>query len=109
MKKPNKARGEVALKIGEHDLILCAEMERLEQFEQATGGVNISQLLFDIRSQKASTLKAGVLSLTVAGDADKAWKSQTGILQFPFIMEALMTALCPEVEEKKPEAEAERP
>ena len=98
MRNANKARGEVPLKVGGVDLILCATMENLDALEQATGGLALLELMERIGSCHGSTLKAGLKSLAVEGDADKAWQGQIGAAQWPVIQLALQQVLVPDLE-----------
>ncbi|KZK76482.1 hypothetical protein PsW64_05211 [Pseudovibrio sp. W64] len=107
MRRANKTRGEVALQLNGYDLILCAEMERLEQLEQACDGRPLGQLVGDLDMMSVSTLKACIGALTIEGDAKQAWESQTGVNYLPLLKEAITAALFPELSEGKGEAEVE--
>lgn len=96
MRKPNKARGEIALTVAGSELILCATMENLDALEQATGGKGISDLIADLTSFKVSTLKAALVSLTIEGDAAAAWSGMVGAGEMPAIQQAIMNALAPD-------------
>lgn len=98
MRRPNKSRGEVAVTVAGVELILCATMENLDKLEQETAGASIAELMRNLGACHKSTLKAGLLSLSVEGDAEKAWSGQTGIVEFPKIQQAVQAALVPDLE-----------
>lgn len=97
MRKPNKTRGEVALKVGGQDLILCATMANLDALEQETGGLGLTDLIAALSSYRFSVLKASLVALTVEGDAEAAWSQMVGAGQMPEIQSAIMAALVPDM------------
>lgn len=99
MRKPNKARGEVGVTVGGRDIILCAEMARLEQMEQATGGQSLTEVFSDVRLLKLSTLKACLSALAIDGDADAAWSGMIGAGEMPKLQKAILAALVPDTED----------
>ncbi|MTH96642.1 hypothetical protein [Roseibium sp. RKSG952] len=108
MRPANKTRGEVALKLGTHDLILCAEMARIEQLEEATGGMNLVALIAALQGRKMSTVKAALICLCIEGDAEKAWSAQfPGVTHVIPAAEAVLAALVPGDEPGEADAGAE--
>ncbi|QFT31815.1 hypothetical protein FIV00_15085 [Labrenzia sp. THAF82] len=97
MRKPNKSRGEVAVTVAGEKLILCATMENLDQLEQVTGGLGLVELMRQIGGCHGSTLKAGLVSLSIEGDPEKAWNGQVGAAEFPKIQEAVQSAIVPDL------------
>ena len=100
MRKANKARGEVALEVAGLQLILCAEMARLEALEQGTGGMGLQDLVAALSAHRVSVLKAAVVALTIEGDAEAVFERMVGVTDLPAIQQAVMTALAPDLDDE---------
>ncbi|SDR19873.1 hypothetical protein [Pseudovibrio sp. Tun.PSC04-5.I4] len=109
MRKLNKARGEVALEINGHHLIICAQIDCLEQVEQARADRTFGQMMNDMNMLSISTLKECLFALTIEGDGEGAWASQVGALSLVKIQQAITAALFPDLPGGKDEAEVESP
>ncbi|MGN6146877.1 MAG: hypothetical protein ACTHOP_25185 [Mesorhizobium sp.] len=71
----NGARGEVALRIGNVDLVIAAEMERLSALSTAMGFPALAEFQRRLVELEVSTAVLAVRHLTVLGDADAAIRS----------------------------------
>jgi hypothetical protein len=105
MRKANKARGEIAVKIGGHDLILCANMENLSHLEEALGGMPLSDVIATLNTAKVSVVLAAAEALCVEGDIKAARAEAVGAAPVLSLRQAVFDALAPDTEGKdQPEA-----
>ncbi|KZK80062.1 hypothetical protein PsAD46_04051 [Pseudovibrio sp. Ad46] len=98
MRKPNKSRGEVACTFNGSDVILCANMQALDQID-AELDLSISEIMAGLQSGKIRVIKSCFEAMTVEGDADAALKKTAGILGFSDLAGKIVEALVPEADE----------
>jgi hypothetical protein len=99
MRKPVKARGEVAIKVAGKDLILCATMANLDALQEQAECKTLSALMTALAEHDFKVLKAAFTSLAIEGDADAAWSDMIGVSEMPVIQRAVMDALVPDKED----------
>ncbi|NGN44987.1 hypothetical protein G6N74_28425 [Mesorhizobium sp. CGMCC 1.15528] len=68
----NGARGEVALKIGDIDLVIAATMRGLASLSTELGCKTFGELFERLSGVEAATLLAAIPRLTIRGDAEAA-------------------------------------
>lgn len=68
----NGARGEVALRIGDVDLVIAAEMERLSALSTAMGYPSLLEFQRRLAALEVSTVVLAIRHLVILGDADAA-------------------------------------
>ncbi|KZK99148.1 hypothetical protein [Pseudovibrio sp. Ad26] len=98
MRKPNKSRGEVACTFNGSDVILCANMQALDQID-AELDLSISEIMAGLQSGKIRVIKSCFEAMIVEGDADAALKKTVGILGFSDLAGKIVEALVPEADE----------
>lgn len=98
MRKPNKSRGEVACTFNGSDVILCANMQALDQID-AELDLSISEIMAGLQSGKIRVIKSCFEAMTIEGDADAALKKTVGILGFSDLAGKIVEALVPEADE----------
>ncbi|WP_152986847.1 hypothetical protein [Pseudovibrio sp. POLY-S9] len=81
MRKPNKSRGEVACTFNGSDVILCANMQALDQID-AELDLSISEIMTGLDRGKIRVIKTCFEAMTIEGDAEAALKKSFGILGF---------------------------
>ncbi len=108
MREPNIDRGEVAIKIGGEDLILCATMTNLSKFNKAIGECELEDAIEKMRSRDVDLICSAMQALTVEGSAKKAISNASGLAQLGIMAGAVMLALFPDVlEQEEGNAQAE--
>lgn len=68
----NGARGEVALKVGDVDLVIAATMKGLAAVSTRLGCQSLSELFLRLSGTEVAATMAAISLLTVRGDAEKA-------------------------------------
>ena len=88
----NGARGEVALKIDDVDLVIAATMEGLSVLSTRLECQSLQDLFVKLSGTELTTTMAAIPALTVKGDAAKALE-KLRLKHFPAIAEAFSKAL----------------
>lgn len=88
----NGARGEVALKIGDVDLVIAATMTGLAAVSSRLGCQSLSDLFLRLSGTEVATTMAAISLLTIKGNAEKAVEALT-LKDFPACAEAFAKAL----------------
>ncbi|MGH0001305.1 hypothetical protein ACQU0X_14605 [Pseudovibrio ascidiaceicola] len=99
MRKPNKSRGEVACTFNGCDVILCANMQALDQID-AELDLSISEIMAGLQGGKIRVIKACFEALTIEGDAGAALNKSVGILGFSELAGKIVEALVPDADEE---------
>ncbi|KZK96339.1 hypothetical protein PsAD5_02526 [Pseudovibrio sp. Ad5] len=98
MRTPNRTRGEVACTFNGHDLILCAQMQALDQID-AELDLAISEIMVGLQKRKLSVVKSCARALTIEGDIEEALRTKVGVLGIPELADSIVEALVPDAEE----------
>ena len=88
----NGARGEVALRIGDVDIVIAATMKGLAAVSTRLGSQSLSDLFVRLSGTEVAATMAAVSLLTVRGDAEKAVEALT-LKDFPACSAAFGKAL----------------
>ena len=88
----NGARGEVALKIGDVDLVIAATMKGLAAVSTRLGCQSLADLFLRLSGTEVAATMAAISLLTVRGDGEKAVE-QLKLKDYPACAEAFAKAL----------------
>ncbi len=83
----NGARGEVALRVADVDLVIAATMKGLAAVSTRLGSQSLSDLFVRLSGTEVAATMAAVSLLTVRGDAERAVEAMT-LKDFPSCAEA---------------------
>lgn len=89
----NKVRGEVELKLGDHKVILCAEMERLARLSDAIGNPPLQDVFRRLAGSEPRALLEAVRAFTIDGDAGQLIASATSFDDLAIIREKTLAVL----------------
>lgn len=88
----NAARGEVALKIGNVNLVIAAEIERLSAVSTALECKSLSDLFLRLTGTEVAATRAAIQYLTIRGDVAEAL-SVLKLKDFPACTDAFAATL----------------
>ena len=88
----NGARGEVALKIGDVDLVIAATMKGLASVSTRLNCQSLAELFLKLTGTEVAATMAAISHLPVRGNADKALEALT-LKDMPACAEAFAKAL----------------
>jgi hypothetical protein len=88
----NGARGEVALKIGDVDLVIAATMTGLAAVSSRLGCTSLQELFVKLSGTEVAATMVAISLLTIKGNAEKAVETLT-LKDFPSCAEAFAKAL----------------
>lgn len=101
----NGARGEVALRIGNVDLVIAAEIGRLASVSTALECKSFGDLYQRLLGAEVASVIAGIRCMTVRGDAERAI-GDLKLSDFPAIKNAFAAALMHHIGDDAGKAEA---
>jgi len=101
MREPNEARGEVKVRIGGQDLILCAEMEGLARISAALKTETLNALLKRLIGSEPLAVITAIRELAIEGDTAAAVKAMR-INGLTRASDAIASALAAHMEDDDP-------
>lgn len=101
----NGARGEVALRVGDVDLVIAATMSGLAAVSTRLGSQSLSDLFLRLSGTEVAATMAAISLLTVRGDGEKAVEVLT-LKDFPACAGAFAKALAHHFEGEPKNVEA---
>jgi tRNA G37 N-methylase Trm5 len=101
----NSARGEVPLKIGTAEVVLCAEMQRMAMFSDRLGNTGLKTIFQRLSESDVSALYSFIDCFTIDGDVAKLKAEIKTFEDLAKIQEAALKVL--EIFTEKPSSKKE--